>query len=142
LSLHVWKHLGKWLAATGSGLQKAGDLIQSPGLLAQVIRTKAHRAAMVVLRGTRHAAMETGSAVGRGALLSSYLAYKAGSETLKAVGQSALYAWKYLGKGLAATGKRLSKAGDGIQAHTAARLAKKISPTPSATARGLHTGIE
>ncbi|KAA1088307.1 hypothetical protein PGT21_001909 [Puccinia graminis f. sp. tritici] len=142
LALHVWKHLGKGLAATGRGLQKAGDLIQSPGLLAKVIRTKAHRAAMTVLRGTRHAVRVTGSAVGRGALLSGYLAYKAGSETLKAVGRVALYAWKYLGKGLAATGRGLNKAGDGIQAHTAARLAKKIPATPSETSRGLHTGIE
>ncbi|EFP77427.2 uncharacterized protein PGTG_03383 [Puccinia graminis f. sp. tritici CRL 75-36-700-3] len=134
LALHVWKHLGKGLAATGRGLQKAGDLIQSPGA------PSGHDGS--AWDTSCGEGKLTGSAVGRGALLSGYLAYKAGSETLKAVGRVALYAWKYLGKGLAATGRGLNKAGDGIQAHTAARLAKKIPATPSETSRGLHTGIE
>ncbi|KNZ53733.1 hypothetical protein VP01_3151g2 [Puccinia sorghi] len=60
--------------------------------------------------------------------------------TFQLLRRVALHTWKYFGKGLAATGRGLKKAGDRMQQQSAVRLSKKVPPTTPQPTPGRRTG--
>ncbi|KAA1088306.1 hypothetical protein PGT21_001762 [Puccinia graminis f. sp. tritici] len=128
--------LGSGLLATSKGLARAGAGLQRFDKLTNAQKLRWMR--MKTLNGMKYAAIGVAATVALPVVVVgglSALTVKAAWEMLKLTRKGGLHLWKYIGKGLAATGKGLQKAGHGMQAQTAARLTKTIPPPPPEATR-------
>jgi hypothetical protein len=128
--------LGSGLLAASKGLAKAGAGLQRFDKLTNAEKLRWMR--IKTLNGMKYAAIGVAATVALPVVVVgglSVVTLKAAWETLKLMRKGGLHLWKYIGKGLAATGKGLQKAGHGMQAQTAARLTKTIPPPPAEATR-------